>query len=60
MAQITDRKCSWFVLCILKHRDKLQVFEGHVQDFHYMMVCKTGVNAKIDRLSAVIFIFGVP
>jgi hypothetical protein len=60
MAQITYQKCSWFVLCVLKHRGKAQVFEGHVQDFHYMMVCKTGVNAKIYGLSAVIFIFGAP
>jgi hypothetical protein len=60
MAKITDRKRSWFVLCDLKHWDKDQVFEGQAQDFHYMTVCKTGVNAKIGGFSAFISIFGVP
>lgn len=57
MAQITDRKCSWFVLCVLKRWNKAQMFEGQAQDFHYMTVCKTRVNAKIDGVSAFIFNF---
>jgi len=58
MTQITDQKCSWFLLCVLKHWDKAEVLEGQAHDFHYMTVCKTGVNAKIDGFSAFIFIFG--
>lgn len=50
------------MVCVLrlKHWDKAQAFEGQGQNFHYMTMCKTGVNAKIDGVSAFIFNLRAP